>query len=82
MKGPESRIDILVTTPGRLVEHLRNTPGFTLHHLRYLVVDEADRLQMESFQGWLEKSLQSASAGRSQSQTTSRKVRVFSDLVL
>ena len=32
-----SRVDILLATPGRLIEHLRSTPGFTLQHLRFLV---------------------------------------------
>jgi ATP-dependent RNA helicase DDX51/DBP6 len=44
--------DILVSTPGRLVEHLDSTPGFTLEHLRWWVVDEADRLLSESYQDW------------------------------
>jgi hypothetical protein len=38
--GGASAIDILVTTPGRLMEHLDNTPGFTLQHLQIMVVDE------------------------------------------
>lgn len=32
-----SRVDILLATPGRLIEHLKTTPGFTLQHLRFLV---------------------------------------------
>ncbi|KAH3670556.1 hypothetical protein OGAPHI_001071 [Ogataea philodendri] len=42
--------DILVTTPGRLVEHVTN--GLDLSQLRFLVVDEADRLLNQSFQNW------------------------------
>ena len=48
-----SRIDILVCTPGRLMDHVRHTPGFSLQHLRVLVVDEADRLMAQSYQGWV-----------------------------
>ena len=33
----ESKIDILVATPGRLMDHLRGTTGFTIEHLQYLV---------------------------------------------
>jgi ATP-dependent RNA helicase DDX51/DBP6 len=39
-----SKIDILICTPGRLVDHIRSTPGFTLDDLQWLVIDEADRL--------------------------------------
>lgn len=40
-----SSVDILVATPGRLVEHLQHADGAVgLQHLRWLVVDEADRL--------------------------------------
>jgi ATP-dependent RNA helicase DDX51/DBP6 len=50
-----SNIDILVCTPGRLVDHLDHTPGFTLQHLRFLVVDEADRLLSQSYQKWIDR---------------------------
>ncbi|EEB08331.2 ATP-dependent RNA helicase Dbp6 [Schizosaccharomyces japonicus yFS275] len=51
--GKDYIADIMVTTPGRFVDHIRSTPNFTLQHLRYLVVDEADRLLDQSFQGWV-----------------------------
>ncbi len=35
---------VIVATPGRLVDHLENTKGFSLKNLRYLILDEADRL--------------------------------------
>lgn len=38
------RPHILVCTPGRLQDHLENTKGFSLKSLKYLVMDEADRL--------------------------------------
>ncbi|EED22371.1 DEAD/DEAH box helicase, putative [Talaromyces stipitatus ATCC 10500] len=46
-------IDVLISTPGRLVDHIRQTEGFSLRHLQWLVVDEADRLLNESFQEWV-----------------------------
>jgi ATP-dependent RNA helicase DDX51/DBP6 len=46
-------VDILICTPGRLMDHLNGTPNFSLQHLRFLVIDEADRLLAQSFQGWL-----------------------------
>ncbi|KAK4778139.1 hypothetical protein SAY87_018326 [Trapa incisa] len=41
---------IVVGTPGRLVDHLSNTKGFSLRKLKYLVLDEADRLLNEDFE--------------------------------
>lgn len=37
-------ITILVSTPGRLLDHLKNTDSFQLPQLNWLVFDEADRL--------------------------------------
>jgi ATP-dependent RNA helicase DDX51/DBP6 len=51
--GGSSRVDVLVCTPGRLVDHLQQTRRFTLQHVKYLVVDEVDRLVSQSFQEWL-----------------------------
>ncbi|KAL1412400.1 ATP-dependent RNA helicase dbp6 [Vanrija albida] len=51
--GGSSKLDILIATPGRLMDHLASTPNFTLQHLRFLVIDEADRLLTQSFQNWL-----------------------------
>merc|ERR1711936_1203604 len=41
---------ILVATPGRLVDHLENTKGFSLKSLKYLVMDEADRILNMDFE--------------------------------
>lgn len=49
-----SKVDILICTPGRLVEHIRSTKGFTLDNVQWLVIDEADRLLDESFQQWVD----------------------------
>jgi len=40
----KSRPDIVVATPGRLLDHLINSTGFSLDDLQFLVLDEADRL--------------------------------------
>ena len=58
-RGSFSKVDIVICTPGRLVDHLKFTTGFTLKHIRFLVVDEADRLLGQDYSGWLESIWQS-----------------------
>lgn len=48
---------IVVASPGRLVDHLENTKGFSLRGLKYLVMDEADRLLDLDFNSALDKVL-------------------------
>lgn len=37
-------INILVATPGRLLDHLQNTPDFLYKNLQCLIIDEVDRI--------------------------------------
>ena len=60
-----SKADILVCTPGRLVEHIRSTHGFSLDDLEWLIIDEADKLLGQSFQGWVEAVLGSLQRDKS-----------------
>ncbi|KAG8597199.1 hypothetical protein GDO81_002189 [Engystomops pustulosus] len=55
-----SLADILVCTPGRLVDHIQKTEGFTLRHLRFLVIDEADRMIDTMSQDWLPQVINAA----------------------
>jgi len=48
---------IIVATPGRLVDHLENTKGFNLKQLKFLVMDEADRILNQDFEIELNKIL-------------------------
>ncbi|CAH2001975.1 unnamed protein product [Acanthoscelides obtectus] len=48
---------ILIATPGRLLDHLENTKGFTLRALKYLVMDEADRILNMDFEVEVDKIL-------------------------
>eukprot|EP01041_Mallomonas_annulata_P014242 gene14242-30307_t len=48
---------IIVATPGRLVDHLQNTKGFSLRTLKYLVMDEADRMLSMDFEEEINKIL-------------------------
>ncbi|KAL9578051.1 MAG: hypothetical protein Q9203_007233, partial [Teloschistes exilis] len=49
-----SNVDVLICTPGRLLEHIRHTRGFNLDHVQWLVIDEADRLLDEDSQQWMD----------------------------
>lgn len=37
-------VNLLIATPGRLLDHLQNTRGFVYKNLKALVIDEADRI--------------------------------------
>uniref|UniRef100_A0AAQ5XM90 ATP-dependent RNA helicase n=1 Tax=Amphiprion ocellaris TaxID=80972 RepID=A0AAQ5XM90_AMPOC len=43
-------VNILVATPGRLLDHLQNTPGFMFKNLQCLIIDEADRILEVGFE--------------------------------
>lgn len=47
-----SKVDLMICTPGRLVDHIQSTKGFNLDDVQWVVIDEADRLLNESFQEW------------------------------
>ncbi|XP_062887444.1 ATP-dependent RNA helicase DDX51 [Mobula hypostoma] len=51
--GYRSLADIVISTPGRLVDHITKTDGFSLQHLRYLIIDEADRMIDSMHHNWL-----------------------------
>ncbi|XP_032899363.1 ATP-dependent RNA helicase DDX51 isoform X1 [Amblyraja radiata] len=51
--GYRSLADIVISTPGRLVDHINKTEGFSLQHLRYLIIDEADRMIDSMHHNWL-----------------------------
>ncbi|XP_027904757.1 DEAD-box ATP-dependent RNA helicase 27-like [Vigna unguiculata] len=53
-KGEAERIvkgvNLLVATPGRLLDHLQNTKGFVYKNLKCLMIDEADRILEANFE--------------------------------
>ncbi|KAF7268811.1 hypothetical protein GWI33_018158 [Rhynchophorus ferrugineus] len=44
VKKLSNGINILVATPGRLLDHLQNTPDFIYKNLQCLIIDEVDRI--------------------------------------
>ncbi len=43
------RPDVIIATPGRFIDHMRNSPSFTVDTLEILVLDEADRMLEAGF---------------------------------
>ncbi|KAK3155595.1 hypothetical protein QOZ80_2BG0205280 [Eleusine coracana subsp. coracana] len=71
---PQTKVDILIATPGRLMDHINMTKGFSLEHLQYLVVDETDRMLREAYQSWLPTVIQLVySSGQDHSWHDNRK---------
>lgn len=53
-----SKVDIIISTGGRLVEHLFYTEGFNLKSLKFLVIDEADHAMSQVHNDWYHHLLQ------------------------
>jgi ATP-dependent RNA helicase DDX18/HAS1 len=43
-------VNLIIATPGRLLDHLQNTKGFIVRNLLALVMDEADRILEQGFE--------------------------------
>ncbi|KYK56424.1 dependent RNA helicase drs-1 [Drechmeria coniospora] len=43
------RPDVVIATPGRFIDHMRNSAGFNLDTVEILVLDEADRMLEDGF---------------------------------
>ncbi|RDX55875.1 DEAD-domain-containing protein [Lentinus brumalis] len=65
-----TRPDVVIATPGRLIDHIRNSPTFTLDALDILVLDEADRMLEDGFADELSEIIKSC--------PTSRQTMLFS----
>ena len=46
----KSRPDIVIATPGRFIDHVRNSQSFNVDSVEIMVMDEADRMLEEGFQ--------------------------------
>ena len=49
---------VVIGTPGRILYHLENTKGFNMKNLKYLVLDEADKLLNLDFEKQINHILQ------------------------
>jgi len=48
-------VNLLVATPGRLLDHLENTKGFVFHNLKMLIIDEGDAILKIGFEEEMNK---------------------------
>lgn len=46
----KARPDVVIATPGRFIDHIRNSASFNVDSVEILVIDEADRMLEEGFQ--------------------------------
>jgi ATP-dependent RNA helicase DDX27 len=46
----KKRPDIVIATPGRLIDHIRNSPSFSVDDVEIVIMDEADRMLEEGFE--------------------------------
>ncbi|TIB28979.1 hypothetical protein E3P86_03766 [Wallemia ichthyophaga] len=51
----KQRPDVVIATPGRLIDHVRNSPSFNLDSLDILIMDEADRMLEDGFKDELDE---------------------------
>lgn len=50
-------VNLLICTPGRLLDHLENTRGFVYRNLMCLIIDEADAILKIGFEEEMNKIL-------------------------
>jgi len=59
-----TRPDVVIATPGRLIDHIHNSLSFTLDTLDVLVLDEADRMLSDGFADELAEIIKSCPVSR------------------
>ncbi|PGH28205.1 hypothetical protein AJ80_00095 [Polytolypa hystricis UAMH7299] len=60
----KKRPDIIIATPGRFIDHMRNSASFTIDTLEILVLDEADRMLEDGFADELDEILKTIPKSR------------------
>ncbi|CAK9837426.1 ATP-dependent RNA helicase Ddx27/Drs1 [Schizosaccharomyces pombe] len=58
------RPDIVIATPGRFIDHMRNSQGFTVENIEIMVMDEADRMLEDGFADELNEIIQACPKSR------------------
>lgn len=58
------RPDVIIATPGRFIDHMRNSQGFGVETLEIIVMDEADRMLEDGFADELNEIMNSVPKSR------------------
>ena len=74
------RMNILVCTPGRILQHMDQTAMFEIGNLRILVLDEADRIMDMGFQGTVDAIVEHLPKQRQTLLFSATQTRKVSDL--
>ncbi|CAG8551099.1 2222_t:CDS:2 [Ambispora gerdemannii] len=56
--------DVVIATPGRLIDHIRNSISFSLDTIEILIIDEADRMLEDGFSAELNEIIKSCPKSR------------------
>ncbi|KAK5106406.1 nucleolar DEAD-box protein required for synthesis of 60S ribosomal subunit [Lithohypha guttulata] len=60
----KKRPDVVIATPGRFIDHMRNSASFAVENLEILVLDEADRMLEQGFADELDEILKTIPRSR------------------
>ncbi|RMZ83873.1 hypothetical protein DV737_g1414, partial [Chaetothyriales sp. CBS 132003] len=60
----KKRPDVVIATPGRFIDHMRNSPSFSVENIEILVLDEADRMLETGFEDELDEILKTIPKSR------------------
>ncbi|OAP59559.1 hypothetical protein AYL99_06857 [Fonsecaea erecta] len=60
----KKRPDVVIATPGRFIDHMRNSASFAVENIEILVLDEADRMLETGFEDELNEILRTIPKGR------------------
>lgn len=74
------RMNILVCTPGRMLQHLDQTASFDVYNLQMLVLDEADRIMDMGFQSTVDAIVEHLPKERQTMLFSATQTRKVSDL--
>lgn len=77
----EKGVNLLVATPGRLLDHLRSTKNFVFHNLKMLIIDEADQILSNGFEEEMNEILKILPAERQTVLFSATQTKKVNDLV-